>query len=87
MAKKVTFKPDNYGIGALMRGSEMQGLVRASGDRIAQRAGSGFEADTWIAHYPGRSGQPRAVSGVKSTRPGSKAAERVQRSVEAGRIQ
>ena len=66
MAKDVRVKLDRGGMGALMRGSEMRGMVRKSGDRIAAAAGEGIAADTWIAPEPGRSGQPRAVSGVQA---------------------
>lgn len=61
---KSRFRPDRQGIGELMRGPEVQKMVRRSGDRIARSAGDGFEADTWISPTPGRSGQPRAVSGI-----------------------
>ena len=63
---KVKVKLDRKGMGEWMRGSEMRGMVRSSGDRVASAAGPGFEADTWISPEPGRSGQPRAVSGVKA---------------------
>ena len=66
MAKSVRVKLDRDGMGALMRGPEMRGMVRKSGDRIAAAAGEGITSDTWIAPEPGRSGQPRAVSGVKA---------------------
>lgn len=85
MARNVRFKPDSKGIGDFMRGTEVQKLVRASGDRIADRAGEA-KADTWISPEPGRSGQPRAVSGVFPRDGGSKAAERIQQSISAGRI-
>lgn len=61
---KPKVKLDRVGMGQFMRGPEMRAMVRASGDRIANAAGAGFEADTWISPEPGRSGQPRAVSGV-----------------------
>lgn len=83
----VKFTPDRPGIGAFLRGHEVQEMVRQSGDRIAERAGSKFEADTWISPEPGRSGQPRAVSGVKATVPTSKNAERLRAAIEAGRVQ
>lgn len=60
------FKPDSRGIGAFMRGPEVQTMVRRSGDRVARAAGDGFEADTWISPAPGRTPEPRAVSGVKA---------------------
>lgn len=66
MAKKVQVKLDRKGMGAFMRGPEMRAMVRASGERIADAAGEGISADTWIASEPGRSGEPRAVSGVKA---------------------
>jgi len=66
MAKSVRVKLDRDGMGALMRGAEMRGMVRKSGDRIATAAGEGIAADTWVAPEPGRSGQPRAVSGVQA---------------------
>lgn len=84
--RKVSFRPDNVSIGAFTRGPEMQRIVRQSGDAIAQRAGSDFEADTYISSEPGRYGQPRAISGVRSKRGGSNAADRLQQSIEAGRI-
>lgn len=64
---KPKVKLDRVGMGKFMRGPEMRAMVRASGDRIANAAGAGFEADTWISPEPGRSGQPRAVSGVTAT--------------------
>ena len=66
MAKNVRVKLDRKGMGAFLRGSEMRGMVRSSGERIAAAAGEGISADTWIAPEPGRSGQPRAVSGVQA---------------------
>lgn len=66
MAKNVKVRLDRKGVGAFMRGAEVRGMVRSSGDRVAGAAGRGFEADTWISSEPGRSGQPRAVSGVKA---------------------
>lgn len=84
---RVKFRPDKPGIGAFLRGPEVRAMVRESGDRIAERAGRQFEADTWISPEPGRSGQPRAVSGVKATVPTSKNAERLRAAIEAGRVQ
>lgn len=81
---------DKRGVGEFLRGKEMRGMVRKSGDRIAARAGSGFEADTWISPEPGRSGEPRAVSGVQSE--SFRAMRRqardniLQRSIDAGRV-
>lgn len=65
MARGVKVKLDSKGVGRFMRGPEVRRMVRASGDRIAAAAGPGFEADTWVSPEPGRSGQPRAVSGVR----------------------
>ena len=45
MAKSVRVKLDRDGMGALMRGSEMRGMVRKSGDRIAAAAGEGIASD------------------------------------------
>lgn len=90
MAKRVRFKFDSGGMGKFMRGSEMQSMVRASGDRVASAAGRGFEADTWISPEPGRSGQPRAVSGVKaetwSARRRQSRDNVLQRARDAGRV-
>ena len=90
MAKSVRVKLDRDGMGALMRGSEMRGMVRKSGDRIATAAGAGIAADTWIAPEPGRSGQPRAVSGVQAdSRKGYQRQRRdnvILRARDAGRV-
>lgn len=84
------FELDKQGVGEWMRGKEMRQMVRKSGDRIAARAGSGFEADTWISSEPGRSGQPRAVSGVQTESYKAMARQRkyniLQRSIDAGRV-
>lgn len=95
MAKKVSFRPDEQGIGQFLSGREVQKMVRRSGDAIARRAGPKFEADTWISPVQGTSAKgnstpPRAVSGVhmkpgKFPR-GSRAAERLQAAREAGRV-
>lgn len=61
---KAKVKLDRNGMGKFLRGAEVQGMVRRSGDRIANAAGPGFEADTWIAPEPGRRTPARAVSGV-----------------------
>ncbi len=90
MAKNVRVKLDRKGMGALMRGAEMRGMVRKSGDRIAAAAGEGISADTWIAPEPGRSGQPRAVSGVQAdSRKGYQRQRRdnvILRARDAGRV-
>ena len=64
--KNVRVKLDKKGMGVFMRGPEMRAMVRRSGDRIADAAGEGIAADTWVSPEPGRSGEPRAVSGVKA---------------------
>ena len=70
MAKRVKVKLDSErGMAAFLRGPDVARMVRASGDRIAQRAGDGFEADTWISptrgvSRRGYSNPPRVVSGV-----------------------
>lgn len=90
MAKSVKVRLDRKGMGALMRGPEVRGMVRASGERIAAAAGEGISTDTWIAPDPGRSGEPRAVSGVKADSwKGYRRQSRdnvIQRSRDAGRV-
>lgn len=80
MAKN--FKLDGKGAGELLRGREVQRMVRASGDRIARRAGPGFEADTWVGN--------RAISGVITSNAEAMRAQSrnnmLQRSVDAGRV-
>ena len=70
MAKRVKMDFDSEGgVAAFLRGSEVAGMVRSSGNRIAAAAGRGFEADTWISPTRGTSKRgysnpPRVVSGV-----------------------
>lgn len=70
MAKKPTVKLDTEGgMAAFLRGREVAGMVRSSGERVASAAGPGFEADTWISPVRGTSKRgysnpPRAISGV-----------------------
>lgn len=70
MAKKVKVELDSEGgMAAFLRGPEVAGMVRSSGNRIAAAAGPGFEADTWISptrgtSRKGNSNPPRVVSGV-----------------------
>lgn len=70
MAKRVKVRLDSEGgLAAFLRGPEVAGMVRASGERIAAAAGAGFEADTWISptrgtSRRGHSNPPRVVSGV-----------------------
>lgn len=66
MAKKVSVKLDRKGMGEFLRGAEMTQMVGSSGWMIAGMAGVGYEADTWVSPDPGRSGQPRVVSGVRA---------------------
>lgn len=87
---KSNYVPDSKGVGEFLRSSEMQKMVRRSGDAIAARSGSKFVADTWISPTAGRSGEPRAVSGVflkpnKFPR-GSKAQDKVRGAIDAGRV-
>lgn len=70
MAKRVKVRLDSEGgLAAFLRGPEVAGMVRASGERIAAAAGAGFKADTWISptrgtSRRGHSNPPRVVSGV-----------------------
>ena len=69
MAKRVRVKLDEAGMGRFLAGSEVAGMVRSSGDRVAAAAGDGFEADTWVSatrgvSKRGNSNPPRVVSGV-----------------------
>lgn len=69
MAKKVSVKLDEGGMGAFLSGREVAGMVRSSADRIASAAGRGFEADTWISpsrgtSKRGNSNPPRVIGGV-----------------------
>lgn len=95
MAKKVSVKLDQKGMGQLLAGREVARMVRSSGDRIAARAGEGFEADTWISpsrgvSRRGNSNPPRVVSGVApiDARARVKQARSnvLQRSRDAGRV-
>lgn len=92
---QMKFRADTKGIGEFLAGREVQKMVRRSGDAIARRAGPKFEADTWIAPTQGTSKRgnstpPRAVSGVTMKRGsfprGSRSAERLQQSIQAGRV-
>lgn len=62
---KVKVALNHNGIGAMLRSPGMARMVRASGDRIAQRAGKGAKADTFIAPGSRKPGGPRVISGVK----------------------
>lgn len=69
MAKKVSVKLDEAGMGAFLRGAEVSRMVRSAGDRIAAAAGAGFEADTWVSATRGTSARgnsnpPRVTSRV-----------------------
>lgn len=70
MAKKVKVKLDSEGgMAAFLRGREVAGMVRSSGNRVAAAAGPGFEADTWVSpsrgtSRRGNSNPPRVISGV-----------------------
>lgn len=95
MAKKVSVKLDQRGMGSLLAGSEVAGMVRSSGDRVAAQAGPGFEADTWISPVRGTSRRgysnpPRVISGVAANTWGAarrQARDNVlQRSRGAGRV-
>ena len=66
MASKPSVKLDRGAVGALLRGPEVRRMVGSSAERIAARAGSGFAADVWISPDRGRSGEPRAVGGVRT---------------------
>ena len=96
MAKRVKVKLDSEGgMAAFLRGPEVAGMVRSSGNRIAAAAGTGFEADTWVSPVRGKSKRgysnpPRVVSGVF---PETSAARRKQsrdnvllRARDAGRV-
>lgn len=95
MAKKVSVKLDENGVGQFLAGAEVRGMVRSSGDRIAAAAGAGFEADTWISPTRGRSKRgnsrpPRAVSGVFPETPAAYRKQMednvLQRARDAGRV-
>ena len=70
MAKRVKMDFDSEGgVAAFLRGPEVSGMVRSSGERVAAAAGDGFEADTWVSatrgvSRRGNSNPPRVVSGV-----------------------
>ena len=95
MAKKVSVKLDENGVGQFLAGAEVRGMVRSSGDRIAAAAGRGFEADTWISptrgtSRKGYSNPPRVVSGVTaetwSARRRQSRDNVLQRARDAGRV-
>lgn len=66
MAKKASVKLDRGAVGVFLRGPEARRMVGASAERIAARAGGGFVSDVWVSPDRGRSGEPRAVGGVKT---------------------
>ena len=72
MAKKPSVKLDRGAVGAFLRGPEVQRMVGASGARIAAAAGKGFTHDVWLSPVSGRSGEPRAISGVTTDSWGSR---------------
>ena len=95
MAKRVRVKLDENGVGQFLAGAEVRGMVRASGDRIAASAGTGFEADTWISptrgtSRKGNSNPPRVVSGVAPETPDARRRQSrdnvLQRARDAGRV-
>ena len=95
MAKKVSVKLDEKGVGQFLAGGEVRGMVRSSGERIAAAAGPGFEADTWISPTRGTSRRgysnpPRAVSGVAPETWGARHRQSrdnvLQRARDAGRV-
>ena len=95
MAKKVSVKLDEKGMGQFLAGAEVRCIVRSSGERIAAAAGQGFEADTWISptrgtSRKGYSNPPRAVSGVAPETWGARHRQSrdnvLQRARDAGRV-
>lgn len=88
---RVKVKLDSKGgMAAFLRGPEVAGMVRSSGDRIASAAGRGFEADTWISPTPGSKTPARVVSGVKAETWGARRRQSrdnvLQRARDAGRV-
>lgn len=59
-------KLDRGAVGVFLRGPEVRRMVGTSAERIAARSGKGFASDVWISPDRGRSGEPRAVGGVKT---------------------
>ncbi|WP_276804562.1 hypothetical protein [Lactobacillus hominis] len=45
---KVKFNLDKGGVGALLKGSEIQAIISKQGERIASAAGKGYESKTVI---------------------------------------
>lgn len=96
MGKRVKMDFDSEGgLAAFLRGSEVAGMVRSSGNRIAAAAGRGFEADTWISptrgtSRRGNSNPPRVVSGVAAETPDARRRQSrdnvLQRARDAGRV-
>ncbi len=96
MGKRVKMDFDSEGgLAAFLRGSEVAGMVRSSGNRIAAAAGRGFEADTWISptrgtSKRGNSNPPRVVSGVAPETPDARRRQArdnvILRARDAGRV-
>lgn len=96
MGKRVKMDFDSEGgLAAFLRGSEVAGMVRSSGNRVAAAAGRGFEADTWISpsrgtSRRGNSNPPRVVSGVAPVTPDARIRQSrnnvILRARDAGRV-
>lgn len=91
MAKRARVKLDTEGgMTAFLRGPEVARMVRSSGDRVAARAGDGFEADTWVSPVRGRRLPARVISGVTPQTNKARARQSrdnvLLRSIDAGRV-
>lgn len=71
---KIQIKPNHAGIGQIAKSSEMFAMLRVHTERIADRAGEGFEAST-------RLGKSRAVGVVRSVTHEARLAEAEDRAL------
>lgn len=72
MAKRAQVRLDEQKMGAFLTSAPVRGMVGSAAQRVAAKAGTGFDADTWVSPVRGTSARgnsnpPRVVGGVSAT--------------------